>query len=150
MRHDETLDGAYSYAMADEEQGPGQRLRTLLRDRRQLLELSQDDVADLAGVSRQTVIRLESGKATNPEAKTLRAVCTALGLEVREALIELGYVTRDELGLPPAPPPIDPVLVAVSRDLADSSVDEMDRSHLRDLTRQAHDYWRSRRGAARR
>jgi hypothetical protein len=74
----------------------------------------------------------------------LRVVCAALGLEVREALIELGYVTRDELGLPPAPPPIDPLLIAVSRDLADEDVAEMDRAQLSDLVRQAHDFWRAR------
>jgi len=57
----------------------GADLGDLVRIRRQMLKLSQKDLADRAGVGRRFVGELEAGKATAELGKAL-AICRALGL----------------------------------------------------------------------
>jgi y4mF family transcriptional regulator len=52
-----------------------------IRDRRRRLDLSQDELAELAGVSLRFVGALERGKPT-VRLSALLAVCEALGLKV--------------------------------------------------------------------
>jgi y4mF family transcriptional regulator len=52
-----------------------------IRDRRRRLDLSQDQLAELAGVSLRFVGALERGKPT-VRLSALLAVCEALGLKV--------------------------------------------------------------------
>ena len=66
------LDEALSIAIALGEQ---------IRERRRRLDLSQEQLAELAGVSLRFVGALERGKAT-VRLSALLAVCTALGLKV--------------------------------------------------------------------
>ena len=61
----------------------GERVQ-LLRQRR---ELTQQELADQAEVSKMTVIRIEKGKVTNVQLKTLRAIAKVLGVMV-ETLLE--------------------------------------------------------------
>ena len=61
----------------------GERVQ-LLRQRR---ELTQQMLADDAGVSKMTIIRIEKGKVTNVQLKTLRAIAKVLGVAV-ETLLE--------------------------------------------------------------
>lgn len=53
----------------------------LVRDRRERLELTQQEVADRAAVTREWLVRFESGKATVPVSRVLD-VLTALDLVV--------------------------------------------------------------------
>jgi HTH-type transcriptional regulator / antitoxin HipB len=66
------VDSALSIAIALGEQ---------IRDRRRRLDLSQEQLAELAGVSLRFVGTLERGKATVRLSAVL-AVCEALGLKV--------------------------------------------------------------------
>ena len=52
----------------------------LLRSRRRALELSQGELAQRAGVTRETIRLYESDKITRPHKLTLRALTDALGL----------------------------------------------------------------------
>ncbi|MBB4229309.1 helix-turn-helix domain-containing protein [Rhizobium mongolense] len=48
---------------------------------REAVNMSQEKLADLAGISQGKVSKIENGKA-NPEVATLRALCAALDLEM--------------------------------------------------------------------
>lgn len=56
-------------------------LATLIRDRRKALRLTQQDLADLCGVQRQTIGRLEAADPT-VAVGTAMAVADVLGLTV--------------------------------------------------------------------
>ena len=56
-------------------------LGRILRSRRQILELSQADLAERAGVGRRFVSELEAGKPTAELGRTLQ-ICMVLGLEI--------------------------------------------------------------------
>jgi transcriptional regulator with XRE-family HTH domain len=58
---------------------------TRLRAIRERKALTQDELAQLAGVSRQTVIKIEGG--LEPRPPTIRKLATALGVEP-QALME--------------------------------------------------------------
>jgi transcriptional regulator with XRE-family HTH domain len=57
-------------------------LATFVRQRRQAMGLSQQQVADLAGLSRATVNALESGKLENLSATRLERLANELGFAV--------------------------------------------------------------------
>ena len=67
---------------------PFKQLHSLRKSRK----LKQEDVAKMAGISREAYLRAESGRA-DPRLSTLMAVAGALGLEVvlapREAVAEI-------------------------------------------------------------
>lgn len=48
-------------------------------------KLSQSDLAERAGVSRQAINKIEAGKA-EPSASTLRAICVALDMDPNAVL----------------------------------------------------------------
>ncbi len=50
-----------------------------LRLRRLALGLRQQDVADVAGISREQIGKLETGQATDPHLSTVQALACALG-----------------------------------------------------------------------
>ncbi|WP_296225520.1 helix-turn-helix domain-containing protein [Ralstonia sp. UBA689] len=70
---------------------PFKQLHSLRKSRK----LKQEDVAKMAGISREAYLRAESGRA-DPRLSTLMAVAGALGLEVvlapREAVAEIERV----------------------------------------------------------
>jgi transcriptional regulator with XRE-family HTH domain len=62
-----------------------------LRELRKLRALSQDDLAEVAGVGRATISRIER-RETGAHGRTLRKLAKALGVDVSE----LVKVDRDE------------------------------------------------------
>lgn len=52
-----------------------------IKARRQVLKIRQQELADLAGVSLNTVVSFERGSG-NPRMETLLSICRVLGLEV--------------------------------------------------------------------
>ncbi|TPE43461.1 helix-turn-helix transcriptional regulator [Pontibacter mangrovi] len=59
-----------------------QELCQIIKERRSMLRLTQEDLAALAGVGLRTLKALEAGKG-NPSLDTLQKLADVLGLEVR-------------------------------------------------------------------
>lgn len=76
---------------------PSAAFAKLLYTARNRRGLSQQALADLASIDRATVIRWESGNASQPDPAMLRAVCAHLGLRYTDALVALGTLTADDL-----------------------------------------------------
>ncbi|MEE2978969.1 MAG: helix-turn-helix transcriptional regulator [Pseudomonadota bacterium] len=78
---------------------PFKQLHSLRKSRK----LKQEDVAKMAGISREAYLRAESGRA-DPRLSTLMAVAGALGLEVvlapREAVAEIERVIANHPAQP--------------------------------------------------
>ncbi|MBQ1790234.1 MAG: helix-turn-helix transcriptional regulator [Oscillospiraceae bacterium] len=53
-----------------------------IRERREALNMSQEELAKKSGISRQTISALESGKSENVLVGTLAAIATALDTTV--------------------------------------------------------------------
>ncbi|SHG09893.1 DNA-binding transcriptional regulator, XRE-family HTH domain [Bacteroides luti] len=53
----------------------------IIKDRRVLLNITQQDLADISGVSLRTIKAIEKGNG-NPSIDTLRKIADALGLEL--------------------------------------------------------------------
>ncbi|MGW3545658.1 helix-turn-helix domain-containing protein [Nocardia niigatensis] len=73
---------AYSflYHLVIEESDQLQNLARRLREYRVAKFLTQEELADLSGVSRPTIARIESGTA-KPRPRTVRKLAAALGIE---------------------------------------------------------------------
>ena len=52
-----------------------------IKSRRQVLKIKQQELADLADVSINTIVAVERGKG-NPQMETLLSICHVLGLEI--------------------------------------------------------------------
>lgn len=57
-------------------------LAVILRHRRNLLQLRQEDVAEIAGISLRTLRAIENGTA-NPSVETLQKLLEVLGLKFK-------------------------------------------------------------------
>jgi transcriptional regulator with XRE-family HTH domain len=75
-----------------------------IRTRRVMLGWSQDDLAEKSGVGRATIQRYEYGRSAVPNPDAVRKIFAALQVDQRLAAVVLGYVTAEEMGLPPEPP----------------------------------------------
>ena len=56
-------------------------LNKQIKERREMLKITQENLADLSGVGLRTIKQLEAGKA-NPTYKTLQEIADVLGLEL--------------------------------------------------------------------
>lgn len=56
-------------------------LSKILRERRKLLKITQEDLAELAGVSLRTLKAIETGK-TNPTFDSVNKITEVLGLQI--------------------------------------------------------------------
>lgn len=54
-------------------------IATRLRALREAAGLTIQQLAERAGISRQAVQHIETGKRTNPSIETMRSICKALG-----------------------------------------------------------------------
>lgn len=103
--------------MSDTRRAPGTSWATYLRAARRSKGLTQEGLAELAGVGRQTVIRMEGGGGF--ESETVKRLARALGLPVDQALaVASGAADAD--ALPPPLPAEFERLLAVYRDLSPS------------------------------
>ncbi|MDO4929558.1 MAG: helix-turn-helix domain-containing protein [Bacteroidales bacterium] len=66
---------------------------TLIKNRRQSLNLNQLELSELAGVGINTLVAIERGQG-NPKLGTLLAVADTLGLQIEIKLKELAYEKR--------------------------------------------------------
>lgn len=57
-----------------------------LKKRREELQMTQQEVADAAGIAQQAYARLESGERNNPTINTLEAIAQALRCRVDDLL----------------------------------------------------------------
>ncbi|MFV0182517.1 MULTISPECIES: helix-turn-helix transcriptional regulator [unclassified Empedobacter] len=53
-----------------------------IKERRKVLDITQESLADISGVGLRTLKQFESGKG-NPTLETLQKLCDALGLEIK-------------------------------------------------------------------
>jgi len=60
---------------------PYKKLIQVLKERRETLKISQETLAELAGVGLRTLKQFESGKG-NPTIKTIQNLAHVLGLEI--------------------------------------------------------------------
>lgn len=58
-----------------------QYLADLLISRRQTLQLNQQDLSDLSGVNKRTIVQLENASG-NPSLETLQKLLNVLGLDI--------------------------------------------------------------------
>lgn len=52
-----------------------------IRERRKFLKITQEDLADISGISERTLRSIEKGEA-NPELDSLLKICEVLGLSI--------------------------------------------------------------------
>ena len=90
----ETLLHRYDGIMDDSPLTFGQ----LIANARRAKGWTQPQLADAAGVSRPTISRWErDAMPGTAEPDTVRALCTALDIDPREAAVSLGYLTAEEI-----------------------------------------------------
>ena len=53
-----------------------------IKERRKVLDITQETLADISGVGLRTLKQFESGKG-NPTIETLQKLCDALGMEIK-------------------------------------------------------------------
>lgn len=142
MRHDAPSEQPYRVDMAqtrDTGTPTGHRFAVLIRAARQGKGLSQAALGEESGVERQTIIRYESGKTRNPDPEALRAVCAVLEVDVREALVALGYLTREEISLTAPPTSEDEQIRQVIAILQDPQVPSAEKASWVDYLKYLHE-----------
>jgi transcriptional regulator with XRE-family HTH domain len=102
----QTLTDPWSYLvhMRDTDDSRDVTFGAMVRAARAAKGWTQDDLVEESGISRTTISRWERGDGGRYDPDQVRAVFKALGLDIREALVLLGFVTREEIGLPPQSP----------------------------------------------
>lgn len=53
----------------------------IIKDRRSVLNITQEDLADISGVGLRTIVKIENGQG-NPSLITLSRIADVLGMEV--------------------------------------------------------------------
>lgn len=74
-----------------------------LKNERMKRSWTQVQLADMAGVPKQTINRLENGKTNLPGPQIRRQIAEALGVPHIELLVAAGEITADEAGIPDDP-----------------------------------------------
>ncbi|MGI5238596.1 helix-turn-helix domain-containing protein [Dactylosporangium sp. CA-139066] len=128
--------------MSDGDESPGRRFGALLRKARADQHLSQEQVVTESGVGEATYKRYEQGRVDNPYAAQVVAICRALKINPREAVIALGFGTRDDYDLPPEEPPYPQMITDIGRVLADEGRSAAKRAALEHAVVGAYESWR--------
>lgn len=61
-----------------------------IKKRREVLDITQEMLADISGVGLRTIKAFESGKG-NPTLQTLHCICDVLGLEIKLQLKTMNH-----------------------------------------------------------
>lgn len=105
------------------DEDPRLRFARVVREARETRGWNQEQLAEHAGVSRPTIQRWENAKTSTPDPENARRVFRALGLDPKLIPVVLGYVTAEEMGLPPEPVRVfNPDVEQVIRILEDPTV----------------------------
>jgi transcriptional regulator with XRE-family HTH domain len=78
-------------------QTQARQLARILKPRRLELQYSIRDVANRAGVNKDSVLTLENGTNLTPQPETLKAVAQALELSVTDLMLIADWLPADEL-----------------------------------------------------
>jgi transcriptional regulator with XRE-family HTH domain len=97
-------DGLVYAAAVDDQEAPLQRFAVAVKTARLQRGWTQEDLNEASGVSRPTIQRYENAKVGQPHPLQCRMLFEALGLDVRRIPVLFGYVTAEEMSLPPKPP----------------------------------------------
>ena len=100
-------------------QNPSEALGALLRQKREELGYSKNQLARAAGVRDSTVLRFESGQFTAPRPDKLARFAQLLGLSLADLYAQAGYIVPDEL------PNFAAYLLAKYPDLPSGAVTEL-------------------------
>ena len=68
-----------------------------IKARREMLEVTQEMLADISGVNLRTIKQFESGKG-NPTLDTITKIAEVLGLELKFQVKQPNGLTRADLG----------------------------------------------------
>ena len=93
------------------------------------------------GIQQRTYFRWESGDIAKPDPREVRKVCLRLGLDVRDAAVALGILTREELELPPAPPPMPRTISNILYFLRAPQIPDPAKKQLLHHIQGAVDFW---------
>jgi transcriptional regulator with XRE-family HTH domain len=104
-------------------------LGSVLRTRREELNLSTTQVARASDLNQATIVRLEQGQFLNPDPDKLRAVAEALDLNLADVLTLADYPIPTEL------PSVGPYLRTKYRDLPADAVDQLQEQVVKMLKR---------------
>ena len=66
-----------------------------MKSARVAMDLTQGDLSDIVGVSRQTIVAIEKGEY-NPTIKLCLAICRALNKTLNDLFESSGVMSRDE------------------------------------------------------
>jgi transcriptional regulator with XRE-family HTH domain len=102
-------------------------LGAYLRQRRQSLGLSTQEVANRSGINRAQVVRIENGTSAQPGADTLKGLAAALDLDLSDIWAMAGYREAADLPTPML------YLRAKYRDLPESDLAALSRDVARIL-----------------
>jgi y4mF family transcriptional regulator len=69
-----------------------QEIGQFIKERRKVLSINQQTLADLAGVAVNTVVAIERGEG-NPQLNTLLTILDTLGLQININIKQLEYET---------------------------------------------------------
>ncbi len=64
-----------------------EQIGVLIKNRRAFVKISQEDLAEISGISERTLRKIEKGSA-NPEMESLLKICEVLGLEITVQIIK--------------------------------------------------------------
>lgn len=92
----------YRDVMATDQSG-AIRLGQLIKQARLARDWTQQDLHEESGVSVETIKRYENGKTKYPDAELVRRIVLTLNINPLEIPVALGFVSREEMGLPAEP-----------------------------------------------
>ena len=100
---------------------PNNVLSTLIRHKREKLNLSNNHAARLAGISHATLLRIENGEVTQPTPGVLARLAQQLDLPLSDLYAAAGYIVPEQL------PSIRPYLHARYGQLTEKTIRHLER-----------------------
>ena len=73
-------------------------LGTFISDKREQLNMTANALADKSDISRNEIVRIETGQRKQPSLNNLRKIASVLGIRYDILLVLAGYIPHDEFG----------------------------------------------------